>query len=42
MKVLSEIFKSALPTKGLRINDEMLETPIKTPILASADPNLER
>jgi hypothetical protein len=42
IKFLSEILKRALPTKGLMTNDETLKTPIKTPISASADPDLER
>jgi len=42
IKFLSEILKRALPTKGLRINDETLKTPIKTPISTSADPDLDR
>ena len=42
IKFLSEILNRALPTNGLRINDETLKTPIKTSISASADPDLER
>jgi hypothetical protein len=38
----SGIFKRALPTKGLRTNEETPRIPIRTPISISEDPNLER
>jgi len=42
MKFLSGILERTLPTKGLRINDETLKAPIRTPISVSLDSNLER
>jgi hypothetical protein len=42
IKFLSGIFKRPLPTKGLRINEETLKIPIRTPISISLDSNLER
>jgi hypothetical protein len=42
MNVLSGILKRALPTKGLRIKEETLKTPMRRPISASGDPLPER
>jgi hypothetical protein len=42
IKFFSGIFKRALPTKGLRTNEETPRIPIRTPISTSEDPNLER
>jgi hypothetical protein len=42
INVLSETLKRALPTKGLRIIEEILGIPIRTPISISVDPDLER
>jgi hypothetical protein len=42
IKFLSGIFKRALPTKGLRTNEETPTLPMRTPISTSVDPNLER
>ncbi len=42
MKVLSGILERILPTKGLRIREETLKAPIRTPISVSLDSNLER
>jgi hypothetical protein len=42
IKFFSGIFKRALPTKGLKTNEEPPKTPIKTPISVSEDPDLER
>jgi len=42
IKVFSGILRRALPTKGLKTNEEAAELPIRTPISASAEPNLER
>jgi hypothetical protein len=42
IKVFSGIFKRALPTKGLRTNEETPRIPIRIPISISEDPNLER
>jgi hypothetical protein len=42
IKVFSGIFKRALPTKGLRTNEETAKLPIRMPISASLDPNFER
>jgi hypothetical protein len=38
----SGVFKRALPTKGLKINEEKKKIPIRTPVSISVDPNLER
>jgi hypothetical protein len=42
IKVFSGIFRRALPTKGLRTNEEIAGIPIRTPISTSVDPSLER
>jgi hypothetical protein len=42
IKVFSGVFKRALPTTILNINEEILNIPIRTPISVSLDPNLER
>jgi hypothetical protein len=42
MKFLSGTLKRALPTKGLRIKEETLKTPMRRPISASGDPLLVR
>jgi hypothetical protein len=42
MNFLSGILKRALPTKGLRIKEETLKTPMRKPISASEDPLLAR
>jgi hypothetical protein len=42
IKVFSGIVRRDLPTRGLRINDEAAEIPMRKPISASAEPNLER
>jgi hypothetical protein len=42
IKVFSGILRRALPTKGLRINEERVKIPIRIPISTSLDPNLER
>jgi hypothetical protein len=42
IKVFSWIFRRALPTKGLRTNEEAAEIPVRTPISTSVDPSLER
>jgi len=42
MNVLSGILKRALPTKGLRTNEETLKIPMRKPISASEDPLLDR
>jgi len=42
MNFFSGIFKRALPTKGLRIKEEILNIPTRTPIPASLAPDLER
>jgi hypothetical protein len=36
------MFRRAFPTKGLAINEETARIPIRIPISASVDPNLER
>jgi hypothetical protein len=38
----SGIFKRALPTKGLRTNEERKKIPTRIPISVSVDPDLER
>jgi hypothetical protein len=38
----SGIFERALPTMGLRTNEEIPKAPIRIPISISVDPNLER
>jgi hypothetical protein len=38
----SGFFKRALPIKGLKAKEETPKTPIRIPISASLDPNLER
>jgi hypothetical protein len=42
IKFFSRIFKRALPTKGLRTNEERDKLPIRTPTSTSLDPNFER
>jgi hypothetical protein len=42
MKVFSGILRRALPTKGLRTNEETVKIPMRTPISTSVDPDLER
>jgi hypothetical protein len=42
MKLLSGILTRAFPTIGLKIKEETLKTPTRTPISASLAPNLER
>jgi hypothetical protein len=42
IKFFSGIFKSALPTKGLKTNEEIKKTPMRTPISVSLDPDLKR
>jgi hypothetical protein len=42
IKFFSRIFRRALPIKGLKINEEKKKIPMRTPISASVDPNLER
>jgi len=42
IKIFSGIFKRLLPTKGLRINEEIPKIPIRIPISASEEPDLER
>ena len=42
IKVFSGVFKRALPTNGLKTNEEKKKIPIRTPISVSVDPNLER
>jgi len=42
IKFLSGIFRRALPTKGLKTNEEIPRIPIRIPISTSVDPNLER
>jgi hypothetical protein len=40
--VFSLIFKRVPPTKGLKTTEEKKKVPMRTPISASVDPNLER
>jgi hypothetical protein len=42
MKSFSGNLERALPTKGLRTREETKKDPMRTPISASLDPNLER
>jgi hypothetical protein len=42
IKFFSGIFVRALPIKGLKTTEEKKKIPIRTPISASVDPNLER
>jgi len=42
MKCLSGVLTRPLPTKGLRMSEDTLRLPIRTPISTSVDPNLER
>jgi len=42
IKFFSGIFVRALPIKGLKINEEKKKIPMRTPISASVDRNLER
>jgi len=42
MKLLSGILKRALPIKGLRRREKILEIPMRNPISASVAPNLRR
>ena len=42
IKVFSGVFERALPTKGLRTNEEIAKLPIRIPISTSVDPNFKR
>jgi hypothetical protein len=42
IKVFSWVFKRALPINGLKTNEEKKKIPMRTPISASVDPDLER
>jgi hypothetical protein len=40
--ICSGILRRALPTRGLRINEETARIPMRTPISTSLDPDCER
>jgi hypothetical protein len=42
IKFFSGIFVRALPTRGLKTNEEKKKIPMRTPISASVDRNFER